>query len=181
MKLLCIGFYGHGNAGDEAIARSLDRYLRKPFDNVEMNFSTEMASAEADAVNTKNSFYSDRNIISVYDMETVQEPDIIIVGGGDLSALYGLQQVAMAKESGRASLVARIGTSAKDDFLRGGEKSVALTESVRSPPSTIYLSAIERASTSSARWGSRRMLGRIWLWIYSRIKKLTSRQNPMVS
>lgn len=126
MKVLCIGFYGHGNAGDEAIARCLDRYLSQPFGNVEMSFSTEMASGDASAVNGKNPFYAKRNIISVYDLETVQEPDIVVVGGGDLSALYGLQQVAMAKQGSRASMVARIGTSAKDDFLKGGEKSVAL-------------------------------------------------------
>jgi polysaccharide pyruvyl transferase WcaK-like protein len=128
MKVLCIGFYGHGNAGDEAIARCLDRYLRQPFKNVDLHFSTEMSSPEAAAVNKSNPFYTERNLISVYDLETVQTPDIVIVGGGDLSALYGLQQVAMAKESSRASMVARIGTSAKDDFLKGGEKSVSLTK-----------------------------------------------------
>jgi polysaccharide pyruvyl transferase WcaK-like protein len=144
MKVLCIGFYGHGNAGDEAIARCLDRYLRQPFKNVDLHFSTEMSSPEAMAVNKSNPFYTERNLISVYDLETIQTPDIVIVGGGDLSALYGLQQVAMAKESSRASMVARIGTSAKDDFLKGGEKSVALTKAALE--SFDHISVRDRAS-----------------------------------
>jgi polysaccharide pyruvyl transferase WcaK-like protein len=126
MKIICSGFYGHGNAGDEAIARALDRYLRRPFDNVELTFSTEMPADEAKKAMEENPFYRDRQLISVYDLETVKEPDIFIVGGGDLSALYGLQQAQMARESGRARLITRIGTSAKDDFLKGGPKSIDL-------------------------------------------------------
>jgi polysaccharide pyruvyl transferase WcaK-like protein/SAM-dependent methyltransferase len=91
-----------------------------------MGFSTEMPHENAHQVNTSNPFYSKRPIISVYDLERIQSPDVVIVGGGDLSGLYGMQQVLKAKESGRAAIVARIGTSAKDDFLKGGKKAVDL-------------------------------------------------------
>jgi len=128
MKVLCIGFYGHGNAGDEATARCLDKYLHQPFDNVEMGFSTEMSYGEAQRVNGANKFYAERPIISVYDLESIQSPDVVIVGGGDLSGIYGLQQVLKAKESGRSVIVARIGTSAKDDFFKGGKKAVNLVK-----------------------------------------------------
>lgn len=144
MKVLCIGFFGHGNAGDEAIARCLDRYLHQPFENVEMGFSTEMSYGEAERINESNAFYMERPIISVYDLERIQSPDVVIVGGGDLSAIYGLQQVLKAKESGRASIVARIGTSAKDDFLKGGEKAVNLVKA--SLESFDHISVRDRAS-----------------------------------
>ena len=144
MKIVCVGFYGHGNAGDEATARSIDRYLKKPFHNVELLFSTEMSPELAENVNEINPFYKKRNVISVYDMETIKEPDIILVGGGDLSAIYGMTQVVKAMESNRASLIARIGTSAKDDFIKGGDKSVDL---VRSSLNIFdYMSVRDRAS-----------------------------------
>jgi polysaccharide pyruvyl transferase WcaK-like protein/SAM-dependent methyltransferase len=144
MKIVCIGFYGHGNAGDESIARSLDRYLVQPFHNVEMVFSTEMSPELAHRINSKDQFYSKRNIISVYDMETIKEPDVIIVGGGDLSATYGSTQVLNAMEANRAKLIARIGTSAKDDFVKGGAKAVDL---VRASLNIFdYISVRDRAS-----------------------------------
>lgn len=144
MKVLCIGFFGHGNAGDEAIARCLDKYLCRPFENVEMGFSTEMSFGEAEAVNESNEFYLKRPIISVYDLESIQSPDVVIVGGGDLSGIYGLQQVLKAKESGRAAIIARIGTSAKDDFLKGGEKAVNLVKAALE--SFDHISVRDRAS-----------------------------------
>jgi len=144
MKIVCVGFYGHGNAGDEAIARSLQRYLQAPFNNVELNFSTEMAPAEAQKINEGNPFYGERNVVSVYDLETIKDPDIVIVGGGDLSATYGLSQVLRARESSRVSLLARIGTSAKDDFLRGGDKAVNLVKAALNVFD--YISVRDRAS-----------------------------------
>ena len=90
MKIVCVGFYGHGNAGDEAIARSLDRYLRRPFHNVELLFSTEMSSDLAAKVNEKNPFYADRNIISVYDMETIKQKVRAVAG------IYGVVAVLIA-------------------------------------------------------------------------------------
>lgn len=117
MKILCIGFYGHGNAGDEAVARSIERYFCNPFVNVQLNFSTEMSPEDINRVNKDNPFYKKHNIISIHDLEYVKNPDIIIVGGGDLSPLYGMQQIYEAKKSKRVNMVARIGTSAKDDFL----------------------------------------------------------------
>jgi polysaccharide pyruvyl transferase WcaK-like protein len=124
MKILCCGFFGHGNAGDEAIAQALDFYLRRPFDNVELSFSTSMSPDQAHIVTKENPFYRDRPLISVYDLETVKEPDIFLVGGGDLAASYGVQQAEVVREQSRCRLLARIGTSAKDTFLRGGEKSI---------------------------------------------------------
>lgn len=128
MKILCCGFYGHGNAGDEAIAHALDFYLRRPFDNVDLMFSSELSPEQTAKVVEEDGFYRDRQLISVYDLETVKEPDIFLVGGGDLSASYGIQQAQIAREASRCRLVGRIGTSAKDDFLKGGAKSIELVK-----------------------------------------------------
>jgi polysaccharide pyruvyl transferase WcaK-like protein len=128
MKILCCGFYGHGNAGDEAIAHALDFYLRRPFDNVELSFSTEMAPADAAKAAERLPFYKEHKLLSIYDLETIKEPDIFLVGGGDLSASYGIQQAQIAREVSRCRLLARIGTSAKDDFLKGGPKSIELVK-----------------------------------------------------
>jgi polysaccharide pyruvyl transferase WcaK-like protein len=162
MKILCCGFYGHGNAGDEAIAHALDFYLRRPFENVGLAFSSEMSSEDAMATMRQSAFYRDRNLVSIYDLETIREPDIFIVGGGDLSASYGMQQAAVARESSRCKLLARIGTSAKDDFLRGGPKSINLVKatlglfdylSVRDRSSFDVLAALQLKSHCGADLG----------------------------
>ena len=124
MKIVCSGFYGHGNGGDEAIAMALERYFVTPFKNVTIAFATEMPATDAAQVAADSSFYGRNELISVYDLDTIKEPDIIIVGGGDLSPVYGISQVLHAKESGRVRMIARIGTSAKNDFIKGGEETV---------------------------------------------------------
>jgi polysaccharide pyruvyl transferase WcaK-like protein len=129
MQILCAGFYGHGNVGDESIAQALDFYLCKPFKNVNLSFSTELTPSETQQITKDNPFYQEHKLVSVFDLETIKDPDIVIVGGGDLSAVYGLQQTLMAREAGRAKLIARIGTSANNKFLKGGEKAVGLVKS----------------------------------------------------
>ncbi len=79
MKIVCSGFYGHGNGGDEAMALALERYLVAPFDNVTMGFATEMPAPDAAQVATENPFYGRNDLISVYDLDTIKEPDIVIV------------------------------------------------------------------------------------------------------
>ena len=98
MNILCIGFYGHGNVGDEAIARSWDRYLVRPFDNTFIRYATEASNDSLARVNAENPFYAqNRNIFSINDTEAVSHFDIIIVGGGQLSPVYGVPMLFRAK------------------------------------------------------------------------------------
>jgi polysaccharide pyruvyl transferase WcaK-like protein len=129
MKTMCIGFYGYGNAGDEAVARSFDRYLSAPFDNSRILFSTEMSNEGIDRVMASSEFYRDRGLCSVYDVHAVMDQDVMIVGGGNLSAVYGSSQVLKARLSGRTKMIARIGTSVHDDYLKGEEKSTKMVQS----------------------------------------------------
>ena len=130
MNILCIGFYGHGNVGDEAMARSWDRYLVRPFDNTFIRYATEASNDALAKVNAENPFYAaNRSIISVNDTEAVSHFDIVIVGGGHLSPVYGVPMVLRAKELKKARFIARIGSSVRDDFLHAGNKAIALAKS----------------------------------------------------
>jgi|GEM_PF-2317725 len=129
MKIICIGFYGHGNAGDEAMARAFDEYLRAPFENVDVHFSTEVTPDHAVKIAKQNPFYKERALRSVHDTECMREYDVVIVGGGNLPATWGISQVLKARESGRARFIARLGTSANDDFISGGDKAVNFVKS----------------------------------------------------
>jgi polysaccharide pyruvyl transferase WcaK-like protein/SAM-dependent methyltransferase len=130
MNILCVGFYGHGNAGDEAMARSWDRYLVRPFDNTFIRYATEASPDQLAKVNADNSYYAaNRYIQSVYDTEAMASYDIVIVGGGHLSPTYGVPLLIRAKELRRAKLLARIGSSVRGDFLYAGSKAIALAKS----------------------------------------------------
>jgi polysaccharide pyruvyl transferase WcaK-like protein/SAM-dependent methyltransferase len=127
MNVLCIGFYGWGNVGDEAMARSWDRYLVRPFEQASIRYATEAAWDHLTRVNAEDPFYAaDRHVLSVHDTEAMAHFDVVIVGGGHLSPLYGAPLVLRARELRRAKLIARIGASVRDDFLQAGPKAVTL-------------------------------------------------------
>jgi len=130
VKVLCSGFFGHGNIGDEAIARAMARYLVEPFENVELQFSTEMSYTDAQEASKDSRFYRDHKLISSFDVEAAKEADLCITGGGDLSITYCLSQTMLAAASGRTRLIARIGTSANNEFLSGGAAAVEVVKSV---------------------------------------------------
>jgi polysaccharide pyruvyl transferase WcaK-like protein/SAM-dependent methyltransferase len=130
MNILCVGFYGWNNVGDEAMARSWEKYLVRPFPGTNINYATEASHDHLTRVNTEHPFYAaGRQIISVHDTEAMGNFDIVIVGGGHLSPVYGAPLLLRAKELRRAKLLARIGSSVRDDFLQAGDKSVALAKS----------------------------------------------------
>jgi polysaccharide pyruvyl transferase WcaK-like protein/SAM-dependent methyltransferase len=127
LNVLCIGFYGWGNVGDEAMARSWERHLVRPFDGTSIRYATEASADHLARVNAENPFYSaDRHIMSVHDTEAMAHFDIVIVGGGHLSSVYGAPLLLRARELRRAKLLARIGASVRDDFLQAGPRAVAL-------------------------------------------------------
>jgi polysaccharide pyruvyl transferase WcaK-like protein len=130
MNVLCIGFYGHGNVGDEAMARSWNRYLIRPFDNTFIRYATEASNDSLAKVNAENPFYAEnRGLFSINDTEAVSHFDIIIVGGGHLSPVYGVPLILRAKVLKKAQFIARIGSAVKDDFLYAGNKTIALAKS----------------------------------------------------
>ena len=130
MNILCIGFYGWGNVGDEAMARSWEKYLVRPFEGTHIRYATEASTDHLARVNAENPYYSANHCLqSVHDTEAMGGFDIVIVGGGHLSPVYGVPLLLRAKELRRTRFFARIGSTVRDDFLYAGDKAVALARS----------------------------------------------------
>jgi len=127
MKIVCVGRYGRKNVGDEIIARSLSRYLAGPAD-AEVVFSTRGDERKLQEVEVGDPFYRQHSLRRI-DSLSIKKGDILLVGGGDLPAHYGMSHVVKFAGNRKAKLIARIGTSAKNDFVSGGDKVV---EQVRS-------------------------------------------------
>jgi polysaccharide pyruvyl transferase WcaK-like protein len=93
--VIIIGFYGHGNAGDEAILSAMRQYLGDDLDIIVSSYADHVAMAQLPT-------YKGLRIVKQADRAAVTRGNVcgVIVGGGGLGIGFGTPQMLMAASQG---------------------------------------------------------------------------------
>lgn len=111
VNIVILGFYGHGNIGDEAMLKNMIIHIRKRIPNSKLFVAVPPDFIVPEYLKV----FSNLGFMGIHERGRLHEADLLIVGGGDLGAGFALDYLIFARANKIKSVF--IGASFGDMWL----------------------------------------------------------------